>query len=175
MIICLAGLPGCGKSSAGRAAAERVGCEFADLDDYISEASGLTIPELFTIHGEAHFRELESEQLEILLSRPGDMILALGGGTLTRAQNRTLVDAQSISIWLKRSPTKIAPFVDEDTQRPLMQISDTDAITRLEQLLAERVDHYQRCHHHIDSSFLSVQETGDAIADIWFAANSNTG
>ena len=61
--IFLTGFMGAGKSTVGRELAVQLGCPFVDLDGLIEEASGQTIPELFSMHGESFFRQLETKTL----------------------------------------------------------------------------------------------------------------
>ena len=86
--ICLAGFMACGKSTVGRCLASRLGCRFLDLDAYIVEREGRSIPEIF-LEGEAVFRQREYEALVAALDEAKDerLVLALGGGAF--AQQRT--------------------------------------------------------------------------------------
>lgn len=85
----LVGFMGSGKSTVGRALAQRLGWHFADLDDRIEAAAGRAIREIFRERGEADFRELERRELLQLLgeSRSRHTVLALGGGTFAQPQN----------------------------------------------------------------------------------------
>src|ERR1700709_2552659 len=75
----LTGFMGAGKSTVGRLLAARLGWEFLDLDAHLESRTGFTIPDLFSTHGEAHFRRLESTALASALGR-SNIVLALGGG-----------------------------------------------------------------------------------------------
>jgi len=87
----LTGFMGAGKSTVGRLLAERLGWEFLDLDVLVESRSGLTVPEIFSTHGEAHFRRLESQELAAALGR-GNIVLALGGGAPESLTNRLLLE-----------------------------------------------------------------------------------
>ena len=67
MVLSLMGFMGCGKSSVGRELARLLCCPFMDLDEVIEEAEGRSIPEIFATDGEAAFRRMEAEHLQILL------------------------------------------------------------------------------------------------------------
>ncbi|MBQ3810704.1 MAG: shikimate dehydrogenase, partial [Kiritimatiellae bacterium] len=89
--VLLTGFMGAGKSTAGRALAERLGLPFADLDDEIAAAAGAPIPAIFAAKGEDGFRALETETARRVLSRPGSEVVASGGGFPTLERNRALV------------------------------------------------------------------------------------
>ena len=87
----LTGFMGAGKTTVGRLLAARLNWEFLDLDAYIESRSGLSVPSIFSIHGEAHFRQLESMALASALGR-SRLVLALGGGAPEVLTNRLLLE-----------------------------------------------------------------------------------
>lgn len=98
----LIGMPGCGKSTVGRLLAEKMGRTFVDADLAIEEAAGQSIPEIFAQQGEAGFRALETSVLEELGKRSG-LVLATGGGCVTRRENYRLLHQNGRIFWLHRS------------------------------------------------------------------------
>ena len=88
-----------GKTTFGRAAAERLGWDFVDLDQVITERYG-TPAEIFAAHGENAFRDLETQTLEETLQRASDTVLALGGGTILRDENLQLLKKHATLLWL---------------------------------------------------------------------------
>ena len=88
--IFLYGAPASGKSTLGKALAERLGADFVDLDERIVAEAGMSIPEIFKTRGEAAFRDLESKVLQEVVSGP--KVVSLGGGTLLRDENRALCE-----------------------------------------------------------------------------------
>lgn len=88
-----------GKTTFGRAAAARLGWDFADLDQIIAARYG-TPAEIFAAHGEAHFRDMETRLLGEALQTGCDTVLALGGGTILREENLRRIKAAATLIWL---------------------------------------------------------------------------
>jgi shikimate kinase len=89
--IVLTGFMGAGKTSVGRLLAEQLGWNFLDLDTHLETRAGSSIADLFAVHGEPHFRRLESSALANALSRSATVI-ALGGGTPEQLTNRLLLE-----------------------------------------------------------------------------------
>ena len=85
--IFLYGPPGAGKSSVGKALAERLRLPFVDLDLEIEKSAGKTIPQIMEEQGESAFRDLETEMLKQVVNE-SPRVIALGGGALLREENR---------------------------------------------------------------------------------------
>ena len=104
--IALVGMAGCGKSTIGRHLAKETGKEYVDADAEIEQLAGKSIPEIFAQDGEEEFRRLETEVLTQLGKRSG-LIIATGGGCVTRERNFPLLHQNSRIIWLKRCPYRL--------------------------------------------------------------------
>jgi shikimate kinase len=100
--IVLTGFMGAGKTTVGRLLAAQLNWEFLDLDAYLEDRTGSTVPRIFAEHGEAHFRRLESTALASALGR-SNVVLALGGGTPEILTNRLL---------LEQTPSTFTVFLD---------------------------------------------------------------
>ena len=111
--IVLVGMPGCGKSTVARLLAKRTGRAAVDADAEIVKAAGKSIPDIFAQDGEAVFREIETRVLGELGKRSG-IILATGGGCVTRQENYPALHQNGRIFWLKREiknlPTKGRPI-----------------------------------------------------------------
>jgi shikimate dehydrogenase len=104
--IALIGMPGCGKSTVGRILAQKMGRPFADIDGLIEAAAGRKIPRIFAEDGEETFRQLETRVLAGEAKKSG-MVLATGGGVVTRPENLDLLRQNSLIVYLKRELTEL--------------------------------------------------------------------
>lgn len=123
----LVGFMGCGKTTVGRALAERLGWSFVDLDAEIEAEQGLSISELFQRHGEAHFRQLETKALRrrVRLAQMGrPQVIALGGGALTQECNLDLVQHNGVTVWLDCPLAEAWQRVASGSNRPLARDHD---------------------------------------------------
>lgn len=99
--IILIGMPGCGKSTIGKQLAARLNRSFIDADAELEHMAQKTIPEIFIEDGEAGFRELETKVLEKLGQQSG-LVIATGGGCVTREVNYPLLHQNGTIYWIKR-------------------------------------------------------------------------
>lgn len=97
----LVGMPGCGKSTVGRILAEKLQKTFVDADAEIVNTAGISIPQIFETAGEAGFRKIEAQVLEQLGKRSG-LVIATGGGCVTREENYPHLHRNGTIVWLKR-------------------------------------------------------------------------
>ena len=116
--IVLVGMPGCGKSAIGRELAKRTGKTFRDSDQAIVELAGRSIPEIFAKDGEDTFRDYETKALEALSKQSG-LVIATGGGCVTRERNYPLLHQNSTIVWIRRDISKLPT-----KGRPLSQKND---------------------------------------------------
>ena len=99
--IVLIGMPGSGKSTVGKLLAQLANKEFVDADAYLEQTADMSIPDIFTKYGEEYFRELETQVLSQLGKRSG-LIIATGGGCVTRKDNYPLLHQNGVLVWLRR-------------------------------------------------------------------------
>ena len=121
--IYLVGLMGAGKTSVGKLLARRLGKTFYDCDQEIERSTGVRIPVIFEIEGEAGFRARERKMLAELVER-SDAVLATGGGVVLAEQNRKLLKEHGVVVYLCASPQDLWRRTRHDRNRPLLQTSD---------------------------------------------------
>ena len=143
MILALCGFMACGKTTLGRAVAERLGISFVDLDEEITRRTGLSAGEIFDKQGEAAFRAIEREALSAVLYREREAILSLGGGTLLLPENRQLLKAKCRIVWLQTAEAQLQEWLAEEP-RPL---SRGRSLEELRALMAEREPLYRAAAH----------------------------
>jgi shikimate kinase len=139
-LVVMVGMMGAGKSTIGRRLAARLHLPFLDADTEIEAAAGMSIPEIFEIHGEPHFRDGEARVIARLLES-GPAVLATGGGSIMREETRRLIDHKAVSIWLKADADVIMRRVRRRADRPLLRTADP--VATVGQLLSEREPVYQ--------------------------------
>lgn len=97
----LVGMPGCGKTFIGEKLAEATQRKFVDIDREISAMTGKTIADIFKEDGEKYFRNIETELLK-KYCKETDLVIATGGGTVLRKENRDMIQANSGVVFLER-------------------------------------------------------------------------
>lgn len=116
--IVLIGMPGCGKSTAGRVLASRLGRHFIDTDTEISTKCGIEIPEIFEKYGEEFFRHTESGIIADV-SKLSSCVISTGGGAVLRDENVRCMRQNGVLVFLTKEPHLLAT-----SGRPLSQSSD---------------------------------------------------
>ena len=135
---------GAGKTTVGRALAKKLDKQFVDSDHEIEARSGVSIPVIFEIEGEAGFRNREAEAIRSLTARE-NIVLATGGGAVLRPENRVLLKSRGTVIYLRAGIAQILQRTAKDKNRPLLQTDDPQQ--RLEQLAREREPLYHDVAH----------------------------
>lgn len=145
--IYLVGFMGSGKTTIGSKLADELGWHFGDLDEDVVRSHKLSISEIFDIHGEAGFREIERAALRnriraVQSGRP--LVLALGGGTFVDPDNNRLLSENGVSVWLDCPFERIRARIGEGNGRPLARDPQ-----RFEDLFHARRSDYSRCDYRV--------------------------
>ena len=151
--IILIGMPGCGKSTVGALLAKQTGKTFVDTDAEIEKLAQKTIPEIFLQDGETAFRDLESQILERFGKESG-LVIATGGGCVTRERNYPLLHQNGSIFWLQRNVEDLPV-----SGRPLSQNQD------LAEMYQVRAPLYQRFADHLIDNNGTPEETANAILE----------
>lgn len=147
--IFLVGMMGSGKTTIGRSLAHFTGKTFVDSDHEIQERTGVKIPVIFEIEGEAGFRKRETEVLQELV-KMNNIILATGGGAILSENNRKLLKHHGTVVYLRTAVNDLQRRTRHDKNRPLLQTKNLHA--KLTQLFAERDAFYREAAHLVIDS-----------------------
>ena len=154
-------MPGCGKSTIGRAVAKRLALRYVDCDAAIELRAGCSIAAFFEANGESAFRELEANVLESAV-HDRDSMIATGGGVVLRPSNRELLRARTRCLYLRASDALLWRRLRRDRRRPLLQVKDPQE--RLRRMSVEREPLYeQTAHVVIDTDGISFQRLVDQV------------
>ena len=151
----LVGMPGSGKSSAGRSLAKQWDARFVDLDAEIERTAGRSIAEIFRKEGEDGFREVEEAALRQAANDADRCVIACGGGIVLRGSNRDVLRQTGTVVYLKTPLDRLKQRVKRGgLSRPLLRKPGD-----LDRLFAEREPLYLAVAHHV------VETDGDPERD----------
>jgi XRE family aerobic/anaerobic benzoate catabolism transcriptional regulator len=161
--LALIGLRGAGKTTIGKKLAKKLKWEFVELDERIEKTAGLTLQNIFELHGEEYYRRLEQDVLMnlILLQRP--MVIATGGGIVTRNETYDLLQRNSFTIWLKADPGDHWNRVLQQDPRPMA--NKPDAFAQLQNILNRREPLYALADLTVNTSRNHIPEIVETIAE----------
>lgn len=149
--IVLIGMPGCGKSTAGKLLSEKLSRPFIDTDEIIIRNSEMPIPEIFSLYGEDEFRKREHEAAKEA-GKVSGAVIATGGGIITREENYYPLHQNSFIVWLQRD-TSLLP-VDG---RPVSQNND------INELYKKRAPLYEKFADAVVKVSENAEETTEEI------------
>ena len=152
---------GAGKTTIGKILAKYLNKQFYDTDVEIEKRTGVKIPVIFDLEGEAGFRKRETAIIQEL-SAQNNIVMATGGGAVIAVENRELLKRYGIVIYLRANVHELWHRTRNDKHRPLLQ--NVDIRAKLEQLYAERNPLYTEIATHIIDT--GNQPVGSIIAKI---------
>lgn len=162
--VALLGLRGAGKSTVGARVARALGWPFVELDREIEREAGMSLGELFALHGEAHYRTLELRALTSLLAQDERIVVATGGGIVTHEESFRFLQRRALTVWLRATPQEHWDRVlAQGDVRPMERRAQARA--ELEALYAARAPLYGAAKLHVDTSSLDVDASAARIVE----------
>jgi len=166
MNIYLCGFMGCGKSHIGKMLAEKTGFTFLDLDSYIEEKEGMTIPEIFHKLGEPHFRSLEEKYIREM---PDKSVVATGGGAVINPVTAETARNAGKLIFLDVDFERCYKRIEGDTHRPLVMKNTKEG---LKELFDKRREIYIRHSElSVDANGIDTKIVSDILEKAGFYDN----
>lgn len=145
MKIFLVGMPGSGKSTLGKQAAEFLGAGFVDLDAEVEKSEGKSIPEIFSGSGEEYFRQVEARLLREWAASTLPFVMATGGGAPCFHGGMDIINEHGISVFLDCTVDELVERVKRNRERPLLLSSDEEELRKkLNTMLSTRKDCYSK-------------------------------
>ena len=161
-VVALVGLRGAGKSTVGPLLARRLGRPFIEMDARITDASGLTLDQLFELHGESYYRRLEHETLRAILAGAEPAVIAAAGGVVNEPATWRLLCEETTVVWLRARPEEHwARVVAQGDRRPMA--NQPAAMDELRRILAAREPVYSRAALSVDTGGSGPAEVAAAI------------
>jgi len=156
-ILYIIGFMGSGKTTAGKRLASLLGWTFVDLDKKIEEHAGLKIPDIFSRHGEDHFRRVEAEVLRSLVTN-SDTVISTGGGTPCYGDNMEFMLGTGLTIYLKLTPGQLMNRLSGSSdERPLIKNLTGDKLLNfIGEKLENREQWYEKSELVIDGFNLDI-------------------
>jgi len=162
-VVSLLGLRGAGKSSVGKGLADKLGVEFVELDRLVEAEAGMRLGELFAIHGEGYYRQVELTALRKFLARRRPAVLATGGGVVQSAEAFSLLKEKTRTVWLKAAPEEHwQRVVKQGDLRPIE--NHPHAMAELRRRLKEREPRYAQAELICDTSGRSPSAVAGRLA-----------
>lgn len=160
--VVLVGAPGSGKSTIGPLLAAALGEEFHDSDSLIEARSGMSVPDIFVLHGEPFFRDLEREVVLGALAAAGG-VLALGGGAVESAQVRAALAGRNV-VWVHVADSEAVKRVGLSGPRPVLL---GNLRGQWAQLVEQRTPWYREvARWHIDTTDREPDAVAEEISDL---------
>lgn len=159
MVVYLVGMMGAGKTTVGKKLAKSIASHFVDLDHEIELSTGVKVPTIFEIEGEAGFRRRESQVLERLRVEP--LVVATGGGIVLSPANRAWMSAKGFVVYLHAPAELLYARTKSDRNRPLLQVSDP--MSRIRSLVEKRDPLYREVADIVVESGSGINNTVNCI------------
>ena len=141
-----------------------MGYDFVDMDRWIEESTGMTVPEIFKTHGEPWFRKQERNAITEL-GKKEDVVIATGGGAPCHGVNMDLMKQSGLTIYLKLSPEALLSRLKvSKNRRPLLEgKSEEEMRQTIKEMLHHREPFYSNADMIIDGLERVTERVVNAI------------
>jgi XRE family aerobic/anaerobic benzoate catabolism transcriptional regulator len=156
--IALIGLRGAGKSTLGQKLAKELNLTFVELDEEVQKETGMPSAELFSLYGQGGYRRIERRVMEKIISGSQRVVISVGGGVVSEAENYDYLLANCYTVWVKAQPEEhMARVVAQGDLRPMA--GNDEAMKDLKNILDRREPLYARADGIVDTSGESVEKS----------------
>lgn len=164
--IFLIGFMGSGKTTMGSRLARKIDYEFVDMDQMIEETARMTVPGIFTEHGEEVFRKWEHDIL-LELNQREKVVIATGGGSPCHGDMMSLMNENGTTVYIKLSPAALkGRLMQSKAERPLIKgKTEPELLEFIKNKLAEREIYYMQANLIIDGINLSSDQLAEHLKD----------
>lgn len=168
MKIFLVGYMGCGKTTMGERLSAALGLDFVDLDDYIVDAEGRSIPLIFEHEGEAGYRGIERRCLQEIINYEDEIVVATGGGTPCFYDNMALMNDSGLTIYLQMDVPSLRYRLEHSkSERPLLEnLMENELEAFIKFHLEERKEFYEEAKLTISGLGFSDKKLQTLISSI---------
>ena len=154
------GMPGSGKSTAGKKLAAKLGLKFIDLDRIIEKKNDKSIAEIFRTEGENTFREQERDCLVEIVRENENCVISLGGGTPCFFDNLKFINSCGISVYIQMPPAALTKRLQQGgADRPLFAgLNENEMLSKVTNLLSERETFYSSANLTVRGTDIDIDE-----------------
>ena len=160
--VLLVGLPGAGKSTVGRLAADALAAPFIDVDNLLVRQMGMPVAQIFGMVGEPEFRRMERDAVRAACGA-GPGVLVPGAGWAAQEGELEVARETSCIIYLKCQAGTAAKRTEGGEVRPLLA---SDPVSQMRSLLQEREAHYARAEHQVGTDGRTPEATAAEVVRI---------
>ena len=165
-MITLVGYMGSGKTTIGKALAEKLNYEFIDLDELVEEKMGKRISEIFDEHGEENFRTIEINLLQYAVMKgEGKAVLSTGGGTPTQKGVMSYINKVSTSFYLETKVSELlSRLLHKKANRPILADKSKEELSPfIMKHLGERLEFYKQAHFTIENNGSATKSINEIL------------
>jgi XRE family aerobic/anaerobic benzoate catabolism transcriptional regulator len=166
--VALIGLRGAGKSTLGHLLAKELNLNFVELDQEVQKETGMPTSELFSLYGQSGYRRIERRVMERIITSSERVVMSIGGGVVSEAENYDYLLANCYTVWIKARPEEhMARVIAQGDLRPMA--GNEEAMDDLKKILVRREPLYSRADAVVDTTGDSVEASYAKLRSLVFA------